>query len=103
MGDATKFNLAEAEAWKRSVDDLVARVESVLNKIEQKIKEKLTGDSIAEAVNGLCDKVQSAFKKLIECIKKAVQEFVNVINRMRQAWEDIKQGFTNAGNRIKNA
>ena len=87
----TFFEVEGARRWKREIDELVRNLKNVLKQIENKVKEVSEEDSIAKKWKQMGRDVQTAFAKLIECVKMIVTAIANIIKRMVQTMQEIDE------------
>lgn len=95
----TFFEADAARRWKTEINELVIKLKNVLKRIEQKVNEVSEEDSIAKKWKQMGADVQTAFAKLIECVKMIVTAIANIIKRMVQTMQEINDNHnTSRGN-----
>lgn len=87
----TFFEADAAERWKREINELVKKLKRVLDRIEEKVNEIGEDDSITQKWKQMGKDVQTAFGKLIECVKMIVTAIANIIKRMAQTFQEIEE------------
>lgn len=90
-GMETFFESDAAERWKREINELVEKLKTVLERIEDKVNEIGEEDSITQKWKQMGNDVQTAFGKLIECVKMIVTAIANIIKRMVQTFQEIEE------------
>lgn len=98
----TFFEVEGARRWKREIDELVRNLKNVLKQIENKVKEVSEEDSIAKKWKQMGRDVQTAFAKLIECVKMIVTAIANIIKRMVQTMQEIDENHNTSRGSLMN-
>lgn len=87
----TFFEVEGARRWEREIKELETKLQGVLDRIKDKIAEIKEEDSIGEKWKKMGEDIQTAFGKLIECVKLIITAITNIISRMVQTMEEIAE------------